>query len=209
MSDLIQHSISVFLSFFAIMNPIANTPVFIGLTSGADASTRKTIAIKALTTSFFIVLLFAILGKGIFVLFGITLPAMRIAGGILIFLIGYQMLHGESSTMHKSSEASGMDIAISPLAVPILAGPGTISTAMNYSAAGGWLNIVITIASFAFLSLVTFVFFQSGERIIKMIGTQGINIVTRIMGLILAVIGAQLVIEGVYDAINAFEPSQS
>jgi multiple antibiotic resistance protein len=78
---------------------------------------------------------------------------------------------------------------------------------MNYSAAGGWLNILITIASFAFLSLVTFFFFQSGERIIRVIGAQGINIVTRIMGLILAVIGAQLVIEGVYDAIHAFEPS--
>lgn len=205
MNELIQQTVSVFLSFFAIMNPIANTPVFIGLTSGENSAARRAIAIRALTISFFIVVVFAILGKAIFILFGITLPAMRIAGGILIFLIGYQMLHGESSSLHKPNNAAGMDISVSPLAMPILAGPGTISTAMNYAAAGGWINIIITIASFGVLCLLTFICFISGQRIINFIGTRGINIVTRIMGLILAVIGTQLVIAGVYDAISAFE----
>jgi len=96
MSDLFQHALSVFLGLFAVMNPIANTAVFVGLTNKEEQSAQMKIAFRAVTISFFIVVAFAILGKAIFHLFGITLPALRLAGGVLVFLIGYQMLHGES-----------------------------------------------------------------------------------------------------------------
>ena len=148
MNDLYHHALSVFLGFFAIMNPIANTTVFMGLTGQESNSTQNRIAFKSLTVAFIIILSFALFGKAIFHFFGITLPALRITGGVLVFLIGYRMLQGESSNMHTREASENTDIAISPLGIPILAGPGTIATAMNYSAAGGWSEIVITMGSF-------------------------------------------------------------
>jgi len=204
MSDLLQHTFSVFLAFFAIMNPIANTAVFVGLTANKERSAQKKTAFKALLLTFFIIMTFAILGNTIFHLFGITLPALRITGGILVFLIGYQMLHGENSKLHQPDENSDADIAVSPLAVPILAGPGTIATAMNYSATGNWSEIVITIAAFSILCLFTFICFIFGQRLVSLIGVSGLNIVTRLMGLILAVIGIQMLLEGVFGALGNF-----
>jgi multiple antibiotic resistance protein len=205
MHEIINQAITVFLGFFAIMNPIANTAVFVGLAGDESSEQQKRIAARALTISFAIVLVFALLGKGIFHLFGITLPAFKVTGGVLIFVIGYHMLGGERSKMHKSgNQESDIDIAVSPLAVPILAGPGTIATAINFSAAGGWTAISITIAMFALLCLITFLFLISSEQIVKLIGNSGLNIITRLMGLILAVIGTQMLIEGIASAIHTF-----
>jgi len=155
-SQLWQNTLGIFLAFFAIMNPIANTAAFVSLVGNMERSLQIKIAIKALTISFFIVLAFALFGKTIFHLFGITLPALKITGGILIFIIGYQMLHGETSKMHTPHNSLETDIAISPLAVPLLAGPGTIATAMNFAATGGWLEISVTVAMFAVLCIITF-----------------------------------------------------
>ncbi len=204
MSDLLQHTFSVFLAFFAIMNPIANTAVFVSLTANKERSDQKKIAFKALLLTFFIIMTFAVLGNTIFHLFGITLPALRITGGILVFFIGYQMLHGENSKMHHPDENNDADIAVSPLAVPILAGPGTIATAMNYSATGNWSEIFITIAAFSILCLFTIICFVFGQRMVQFIGVSGLGIVTRLMGLILAVIGIQMLLEGMFGALGNF-----
>ena len=204
MSDLLPHALSVFLGFFAIMNPVANTAVFVGLTGGESRQAQKKIAFKALIITFCIVLVFAVLGKTIFELFDITLPALRITGGILVFLIGYQMLHGESSRMHSPQDTDDADIAVSPLAVPILAGPGSLATAMNYSAAGSWMEIVITVSTFGALCVLSYFCFVFGQKLVGIIGSSGINIVTRLMGLILAVIGTQMLLEGVAGAIRSF-----
>lgn len=190
------------------MNPIANTAAFVGLTGNEEKSQQIKIAIKALTISFFIVVAFAICGKAIFHLFGITLPALRITGGILVFFIGYQMLQGKSSKMHEPhdpQEHPDADIAVSPLAVPLLAGPGTIATAMNYSATGGWLEITITVAMFTVLCLITLIAFSFSRKIVSTLGTSGLNIVTRLMGLILAVIGMQMIIGGVKGSIDLYK----
>ena len=204
MNDLIQHTISVFLGFFAVMNPIANTAVFVGLTGESKQAHQARIAFRALALSFLIIVTFAIIGKAIFHLFGITLPALRITGGVLVFLIGYQMLHGEGSKMHAPKDDDDTDISISPLAVPILAGPGTIATAMNYAATGHWTDIVITIATFAALCLITFICFIFGQKMVHFIGVSGLSIITRLMGLILAVIGTEMFIAGVAGAVEGF-----
>ncbi|MFC4993640.1 MarC family protein [Rubritalea tangerina] len=208
MSDIFGQVINVLLGFFAIMNPVANTAVFIGMTADETAAKKREIARKALLIAFCIVAAFALLGNVIFHMFGITLPALRVTGGILVFLIGTHMLNGERSKMHKGrgqdyEEDEDNDIAISPLAVPILAGPGTIATAINFSSSSGWVDTVITIAMFAVLCVVTFFFFVSGEKVVNYLGKGGVNIVTRLMGLILAVIGVQMLIEGVFGAIAA------
>ena len=212
MDVFIHHALSVFMGFFAIMNPIANTPVFLGLTADDDSVTRRKIAAKALIVSFFIILVFSVSGKLIFGLFGITLPAFRIMGGILVALVGYQMLHGEPSLVQhpsdedkqKSLEAE-LEIAITPLAMPILAGPGTIATAMNFASSGGISELIVTIAAFFVLCAISYVFFVSGERFVKYIGDNGIKVITRLMGLILAVIGVQMLIDGIGGAIGNFQ----
>ncbi|GBD92650.1 hypothetical protein BMS3Abin05_00222 [bacterium BMS3Abin05] len=207
MENIITNSITVFFGFFAIMNPIANTPIFLGLTAEDNAATRKAVALRSLIIAFLLVTFFCILGKLIFKLFGITLPAFRIAGGILVFIIGVQMLHGEQSKMHspteednQNSKDSQLSVAISPLAMPILAGPGTIATAMSFSSTGNILQVIITIVVFALLCLITYLFFLFGQKFVRFIGDSGIKVITRLMGLILAVIGTQMVLQGISGA---------
>jgi len=212
LDSFITHAFSVFMGFFAIMNPVANTPVFLGLTSDDDPDARKKIAAKALILSFVIIVIFAAAGKLIFELFGITLSAFRIMGGILVAIVGYHMLQGgeHSSVQHPSDEDNQktldakMEVAISPLAMPILAGPGTIATAMNF-AAGGVSEFTVTVGAFLVLCIVSYLFFISGERFVKYLGHNGIKVITRLMGLILAVIGVQMLIQGIGGAMMEFE----
>ena len=209
MNAFVGHALSVFMGFFAIMNPIANTPVFLGLTAEDDPETRRNIAAKALVVSFVIILVFSAAGKLIFSLFGITLPAFRIMGGILVALVGYHMLQGgEHSSIQHPSEAdkqksleAELEVAITPLAMPILAGPGTIATAMNFASTGGVSEFIVTVGAFFVLCVISYAFFVSGERFVKYIGDNGIKVITRLMGLILAVIGVQMLIDGVGGAI--------
>lgn len=212
MEGLAAHILSVFMGFFAIMNPIANTPVFLGLTADDDTATRRQVATRALVASALIIIVFCAAGKFIFDMFGITLPAFRITGGILVGLVGFHMLNGgeHSSVQHPSdtdkaqSSEAALDKAISPLAMPILAGPGTIATAMNYASAGTVTEFVVTVSAFLVLCVITWLFFVFGERLVTFIGDNGIKVVTRLMGLILAVIGVQMLIGGIGGAVSAY-----
>ncbi len=125
MEGFIGHAVSVFLGFFAIMNPIANTPVFLGLTAGYSEDTRRWVARKALIFAFVIIVVFCAVGKFIFELFGITLSAFRVTGGLLVFLVGFHMLQGEQSRVHQPSAEdvqkhldAELEVAITPLAMP-------------------------------------------------------------------------------------------
>lgn len=203
MNDLYAQLISIFLGFFAIMNPIANTAAFAGLVGEKSKAEQMKIAAKALNITFLIIVAFSLLGKAIFHLFGITIDALRITGGILVFLVGYHMLNGHGSKLHSTeADEDDADVAVSPLAVPLLAGPGTIATAMNYSSAGGITGIITTISVFAVLCLITFLCFIFSSNILTVIGKSGLGIITRLMGLILAVIGTQMIIAGVSAVIK-------
>ncbi|MFM2483413.1 MarC family protein [Celerinatantimonas sp. YJH-8] len=207
MDHFVAHLTTVFMSFFAIMNPIANVPIFLGLTANDDSATTKLIALRAVVIAFILVCIFTLAGHWIFQLFGITLPAFRLVGGVLVGTIGFQMLHGNQSSMHQlpsedndACREAVLSVSIFPLAMPILAGPGTIVTALNYAAHGGLLELFIILSSFAALCLITFVFFVFGQRFVAVIGSGALGVITRIMGLILAVIGAQMIIEGIQGA---------
>ena len=199
LSEYWGHALAVFMGFFAVMNPIANTPIFLALTAGNNDQVRKQIALKSVFVAFFITLLFCLLGKQIFGLFGITLPAFKIAGGLLVVSIGFQMLQGESSKIqkpsmkaHEESLESDLNVAVSPLGIPLLSGPGTITTGINFASTGGFIELVITISAFAILCLITFICFIFSRQIKRTLGQTGLNVVTRLMGLILAVIGVQM-----------------
>jgi len=209
MNEIIGHALSAFAGLFAVMNPLANTPIFLSLTGGDTRDVQKKVAKKAMVATFLIVVVFIILGQVIFRLFGVTLPAFRITGGILIALIGYQMLQGKSSTVHQQTPEEqdcnpdeALNVAITPLAIPILAGPGTIVTAMSFAGDKGPLPVVTTLAAFALLCLITYGFFLSGERLVELLGKNGLTVITRLMGLILATIGVQMVILGVTQVIH-------
>lgn len=209
MENLWVHALTVFMGFFAIMNPIANVPIFLSLTSGDDEKTTATVASRALLLAFLIVSVFSVAGKIIFDLFGITLPAFQITGGLLVFLIGFHMLQGDQSSVQHPSEKdkkksleAALSVTVSPLAMPILAGPGTIATAMNFSTGQNFLDMAVTIAMFGVLCIITYVLFVSGEKFVTYIGASALGVITRMMGLILAVIGAQMVITGMHGAFN-------
>lgn len=202
-TDILAFSLSVFTGFFAIMNPIANTPVFLGLVGDRDEKQRKTIAKTSCITAFLIVLFFVILGKYLFELFGITIPAFKITGGLLLFYVGFEMLQSKKSKIHHQEEIEPDNgVAISPLAIPILAGPGTIVTAMNNITNGDILHLSIVIIIFAVIILLTYLAFSLSELIVKKIGNHLITVIGKIMGLILAIMGTGMTVEGIKLAFN-------
>lgn len=216
MHDIILFSTTVFMGFFAIMNPIANTSIFIGLTQSNTQVEKRNIALKSLLYAFIIIAVFSVAGDFLFKLFGITLPAFKITGGILLFMVGFNLIQGKESKVHHPDdetkekiktlhESNAIDIAISPLAIPILAGPGTISTAMNFvGASPSMMHVFIVIIAFAVLCVITFFMFIYGEKLIHYLGASVIRVITRIMGLILAVIATQMLIGGIHGAINLY-----
>lgn len=197
MEDLITYAFTVFMGFFAIMNPIANTPIFISLTEHEDKESKKKIARTASITAFIIVVVFVIAGKYIFQIFGITIPAFKITGGILIFYVGFEMLMSQKSKIHSTDSAEKSNIAISPLAIPILAGPGTIVTAMNKVTNADFIHIGIVISIFAIMIYLTYLAFTLSDLIIKKVGENLISVIGKLMGLILAIMGTGMFTEGI------------
>ncbi|MCH2110282.1 MAG: MarC family protein, partial [Polyangiaceae bacterium] len=150
MQSWISFGVTVFMGFFAIMNPVANASVFLGLTADLNRSQTKQIALRATMLAFFIVSAFSVSGQLLFELFGIGLPAFRTTGGILVFLVGKHLLEGRgTSPIHTPTSAMAgwqgrptkvTGVAVSPLAIPILAGPGTIACGINFSSGRSLLH---------------------------------------------------------------------
>jgi multiple antibiotic resistance protein len=195
---------TAFAAFFAIMNPVANTPIFLGLTEGMDARTTRRIAFRSTALAFLIVAAFSVGGNYLLHLFGITLSSFRIAGGLLVALVGYHLLQGGHSPVHKSrdsdvneSEDASADIAVSPLAMPLLAGPGTLVTGMNYAAGSSPERLGVVLGAFLLICVLTYVCFIFGQEMTRFLGKSLVMVISRLMGLILSVIGTQMVIEGI------------
>ncbi len=198
MENLITYALTVFMGFFSIMNPIANTPIFLGLVEGEDKEGKKKIAKTASITAFIIIVAFIIAGKYIFELFGLTIPAFKITGGILIFYVGFEMLMSQKSKVHNNPNSEDKsNLAISPLAIPILAGPGTIVTAMNFVTDATFVHIVVVISIFALMIFLTYWAFALSDLIVKKVGNNLIAVIGKLMGLILAIIGTGMVTEGI------------
>lgn len=202
MENLVTYTFTVFMSFFAIMNPIANTPIFLGLVEGESRDNQKKIAKTATITAFLIVVSFIIAGKYIFELFGLTIPAFKITGGILIFYVGFEMLMSRKSQIHNNNLEEANNLAISPLAIPILAGPGTIVTAMNTVTNANYIHIAIVIVIFALMIYLTYLAFTFSEEIVEKVGTNLISVIGKLMGLILAIIGTGMISEGIKLTFN-------
>lgn len=190
-----------FMAFFAIMNPISNLPAYMALVADDSQKISRKIAFRSLLIAFVIVTVFIFSGDFIFKVFGITIVSFRIAGGILVAVIGYHMINGNHSPSYKGMEQQAvnsdpMSVAISPLAMPLFAGPGTITTALSL-ANGGLRNQLITVVAFALLCVITYLLLRSAKQIAGFLGKNLMKIITKMMGLLLFSIGIQMIIVSV------------
>ena len=194
------------MAFFAIMNPISNLPAYMALVADDSQKISRKIAFRSLLIAFVIVTVFIFSGDFIFKVFGITIVSFRIAGGILVAVIGYHMINGNHSPSYKGMEQQAvnsdpMSIAISPLAMPLFAGPGTITTALSL-ANGGLRNQLITVVAFALLCVITYLLLRSAKQIAGFLGENLMKIITKMMGLLLFSIGIQMIIVSVQTLIK-------
>ena len=195
-----------FMAFFAIMNPISNLPAYMALVADDSQKISRKIAFRSLLIAFVIVTVFIFSGDLIFKVFGITIVSFRIAGGILVAVIGYHMINGNHSPSYKGMEQQAvnsdpMSIAISPLAMPLFAGPGTITTALSL-ANGGLRNQLITVVAFALLCVITYLLLRSAKQIAGFLGKNLMKIITKMMGLLLFSIGIHMIIVSVQTLIK-------
>lgn len=194
------------MSFFAIMNPISNLPAYMALVADDSQKISRKIAFRSLLIAFVIVTVFIFSGDFIFKVFGITIVSFRIAGGILVAVIGYHMINGNHSPSYKGMEQQAvnsdpMSVAISPLAMPLFAGPGTITTALSLGN-GGLRNQLITVVAFALLCVITYLLLRSAKQIAGFLGKNLMKIITKMMGLLLFSIGIQMIIVSVQTLIK-------
>lgn len=178
---------------FGALDPVGNTPVFLALTGDLTPSRRRAVALKAVGRAGVILVLFTLAGSGILDVFAISLGSFRIAGGLVLALLGLQIMFDISFVNEAEVKAEGLDISMVPLATPLIAGPGSISMAIVLVKEYGYLLTLLGI----FINLVlTLLAFWSAEWLHKTIGRQGAEAFAKIMGLIIMAVGVELVRKG-------------
>jgi multiple antibiotic resistance protein len=200
--------LAIVVSIFAIVDPFGTLPFYVSLTAGFDDADRELILRRAVIVLGVVLATFAIAGWFLFQAFGFTLAAFEIAGGILLFMVAYDMLRGEVTKVKLSAAdrdeaiARRDELSVVPLGIPLLAGPGAISTVMIYEGNSGYNPISIAAAFVAIVvtSIATFFILRYGSRILNAVGRVGVMAITRVFGLLLAAVGAQFVINGVLAA---------
>ena len=194
-------------SLLTLINPIGIIPTYIGLVSDYNPEGQRQVTYKAVLCAFIVLMIFSIMGTLIFNFFNITIDAFKIVGGILFMRIGLNMVESKvsrtKSTPKEEKEAETKDeIAYSPLGVPLIAGPGAITSVMILSNQVGSFNEkVLFILSIMICMIVTYIILMMANKVSKKIGTTGIRIIQRLMGIILMVIAVQFIIDGLTPVI--------
>ena len=200
MDTLLPFALLCFTSFFTLTNPLSIMPVFLTMTDGLGEDQRKAIVKRATIVSFITLVMFAVSGQLLFKFFGISTNGFRIVGGVIFFCIGWDMLQARITKVKlKSDEIKtyARDISVTPLAIPMICGPGTITNAivLMEDADTLWMQITL-IASIAVVYVLTFIILRAATRINKIIGETGNNVMMRLMGLILMVIAIEFFTSG-------------
>lgn len=208
MIDLLSFTLVTFSAIFFVVDPFAVIPMFVAMTRGDAVAKKKAAAMKASLVMTVTLLIFAAAGGLIFRLFGITLGAFKIAGGILLFLLALDMMRAQRSRVRTSPEeeeegAEKEDVAVIPLGIPMLAGPGAIATVtvLMSKAEGDPVRFAIVAACILMTGLLTFVLLRSAWVLERTLKQTGLNILNRIMGLILAAVAVQFVVGGIADVV--------
>ncbi len=184
--------VKAFFAVFGVMDPLGNTPVFVSLTDKLDSKTKQSLALKAVLRAGVILLTFLFLGNGILSFFHISLQSFRIAGGIILILIGLQILFG--AKFGTETEMTSEDISAVPLATPLIAGPGTITAVIIFSKEYGYVITIISIIANLVVSLILFYY---AHRIVKVLGKSGTLMFMKFMSLILVAIGVEFILNSV------------
>lgn len=202
MTDPGAFALLCFTSLLAIINPLSATPMYLALTDGYSAERRRGTVRNAVITAFLVLVVFALLGGTIFQIFGITIHAFRIAGGIIFFGVGMDMLQAKRSRVKttEAEEQEGLtkeDVGITPLGIPMITGPGAITTVMVLmTQATAPLAVAIVFGAIVVVLAITYLVLNAAPRITGFFGQTGLNVMTRIMGLLVTVIGVQFVVDG-------------
>ncbi|SDZ13068.1 multiple antibiotic resistance protein [Jannaschia faecimaris] len=193
-------AITAFTALFVVIDPIGLAPIFIAMTAGMTAKARRAIAIRACLIATGILVVFAMLGESVLTFLGISMPAFRIAGGLLLFLTALEMLFEKRQPKREGrAEEHTADPSVFPLALPLIAGPGAIATMIlltdDASAIGSAQAIGVMLA----VITVVFAFFQLASPMERLLGHTGINVATRLLGMLLAALSVQFVLDGLRD----------
>jgi multiple antibiotic resistance protein len=206
-APIVRFSLLALSSIFFLVDPFAAIGSFLAITAGADAARRKRVARKGALTCFIVLTSFALAGQLIFRMFGITLPAFEVAGGLILLLIGLDMLEARRSPTQETTgdteeAAAKEDAGIVPLGIPMLAGPGAISSVMvlvgQVPTLWGWQMAAI-LASIAITAFVSYWVLAGADRVRYVMGETGIRILVRIMGLLLVALAMQFFVNGLTD----------
>jgi multiple antibiotic resistance protein len=207
MSNLL-HLWGIFLGtvigLLPIINPLAAAPTFLAITEGCDDAQRRSQALKGCLYMVAILTSFLIGGSFIMAFFGISIPGLRIAGGIMLTGIGMSMLRAHRDTTEEIEEREAArqkrDISFSPLAMPMLSGPGSIAVTLGFtSLASDWVDYAAIIAGIIVVAVVTYVTLRVAGRVVRFVGPVGVNAMTKIMGFLIMAIGVQFVVNGILN----------
>jgi multiple antibiotic resistance protein len=201
--DLTVLFLTFTIQLFILVDPVAGVAVFLAITPGKSVEERRRMAFRGCMVAFIVVAFFLLLGPVIFGYFGIGAPAVRICGGILLFGIALEMLYGRrftgTGTSPREERLAGEkeDISITPLAIPLLAGPGAITTALIFAEhSENLLSLFSLLVGCAVVFGLSFLFFYRAEILLRVLGNLGMTILTRILGLVLAFLSVQYVLDG-------------
>lgn len=200
MNELTTYGLLCLTSFFTLINPIGTMPIFMTMTSELDVANRNHTARKASLVAFATILLFAFSGQLLFKFFGISVNSFKIVGGVIFFIMGMDMLQARLSQVKiKDSEIKSYvnDISITPLAIPMICGPGAITNSIVLMEKATTLEMkIILIASITVVVLLTYIILLSSSKIIRLLGETGNNVLMRLMGLIVMVIAVEFFFSG-------------
>lgn len=205
LAAVVKFSLIAFTSIFFLVDPFAVIPGFLTMTADEDDLSRSRVARRAAFTCFLVLTSFALTGSLIFKVFGITLPAFKIAGGIILLLIGIDMLQARRSATNEvagepQEAAEKEDVSVIPLGIPMLAGPGSISTVIVLMGeTGHWWHVIPVFASIAVTAVASYAVLAGADRVRRYFGHTGIRIMMRFMGLLLMGVAIQFILNGLTD----------
>lgn len=206
MSSLVSYALVSVGSIFSIVDPFTAVPVFLALVGAQPKADQSRAALRASATCLVVLSVFGLAGSFIFHFFGITLPAFKLAGGILLFVVGFEMMRAKRSDTRATNEEaldaeSKEDVGVIPLGLPLLSGPGAIATVMVLvGKAHSFPERAIVFGAVVLVSGISLLTLRSASMVSRVLGMTGINVIGRVMGLILAAVAMQFILGGLHEA---------
>ncbi len=196
--------LNAFVTLFVTIDPLGLAPIFLAITSGASKQERMKIAVRAVLTAAVILIAFALIGQAILSVLGISLGAFRIAGGLLLFVIAFEMVFEKRKERKSKSAQKALtddeihNIAVFPLAIPLIAGPGAISAVLLLvSQSSGWVDQGSVLAVILFVLVLVMLMFLLASPVERLLGESGRNVLTRLLGVLLSALSVQFIADGI------------